>query len=90
MARKTIYCAQPFWRRRGRLEAGTVHEFHTEDRAMTGGSILAGSAHGAAVFSLTGEPDIDLWDEPMLIATFGDAPGSPARPAPEPWEVDAA
>lgn len=90
MARKTIYCAQPFWRRQGRLEAGTVHEFHTEERAMRGGEILARGANGAAVFSLTGDTDVDFWDEPVLIATFGDAPGSPGRPAPEPWEADAA
>ena len=90
MAKKTIYCAQAFWRREGRLEAGTVHEFHTQERAVTGGEILAGSADGAAVFSLTGEPDVDFWDEPVLIATFGDAPGSSGAPAPEPWEADAA
>lgn len=78
MARKTIYCAQPFWRRQGRLEAGVVHEFHTSDRAMTGGEILAGSADGVAVFSLTGEPDVDYWDEPVMIAVFGDAPEAAA------------
>lgn len=90
MGRKTIYCAQPFWRRQGRLEAGPAHQFLTEERAMIGGEILAGSADGAAVFSLTGEPDVDFWDEPVIIATFGDAPGSGGRPAPEPWEADAA
>lgn len=71
---KTIYCAQPFWRRERGLEPGLVHQFMTEERARTGGEILAGSAAGVAVFSLTGEPDVDYWGEPVMIATFGDTP----------------
>jgi hypothetical protein len=90
MARKTIYCAQAFWRRGGRLQGGQIHQFLNAERAMEGGEILAAGADGAAVFSLTGEPDVDYWDEPVLLATFGNAPGSPGRPAPEPWEADAA
>lgn len=85
MARKTIYCAQAFWSRDQQLVGGVVHQFMTEERARAGGEILAGSAHGAAVFSLTGEPDVDFWDEPVLIQTFGQ---TPARSAP--WEADAA
>jgi hypothetical protein len=75
MARKTIYCAQAFWRRDGRLTGGVVHQFHTEERARAGGEILAGSADGVAVFRLTGEADVDFWDEPVLIVTFGATPG---------------
>ncbi|WGM31469.1 hypothetical protein [Brevundimonas sp. NIBR11] len=88
MARKTIYCAQPFWCRQGLLQAGLVHEFHTEDRARTGGEILAGAADGVAVFSLTGEPDIDLWGEPVMISTIGQVPG--AEPCSDPWDCEAA
>lgn len=74
MARKTIYCAQPFWRRRHGLAGGVVHRFVTEERALSGGEILSRSADGVAVFSLTGEPDVDFWDEPQVIATFGSVP----------------
>lgn len=74
MARKTIYCAQAFWRRDRQLAGGEVYQFITKDRALKGGAILAGSADGVAVFSLTGEADVDFWDEPVLIATFGDTP----------------
>jgi hypothetical protein len=73
-AMKTIYCAQAFWRRDGRLYGGPVHQFLTADRAVQGGEILAGSADGAAVFTLTGEPDVDYWDEPVILMTIGDAP----------------
>lgn len=71
---KTIYCAQPFWRRDRGLEPGLVHQFMTEERARAGGEILAGSAAGVAVFSLTGEPDVDYWGEPILIQIFGETP----------------
>lgn len=71
---KTIYCAQPFWRRESGLAAGQVHQFMTEERARAGGEILAGSADGVAVFSLTGEPDVDYWSEPVMIVTFGETP----------------
>lgn len=90
MARKTIYCAQAFWRSRRGLEPGVIHQFLNADRAIQGGKILAAGADGVAVFSLTGEPDVDYWDEPELIATYGSAPGTPGQPAPEPWEAEAA
>lgn len=75
MTRKTIYCAQAFWRQNGRLQAGPVHQFMTAERALAGGEILARSCAGAAVYSLTGEPDTDFWDEPVILARHGDAPG---------------
>lgn len=74
MARKTIYCARAFWKTQSGLEGGRVHQFLTPERAMEGGAILAKSADGVAVFSLTGEPDTDYWDEPKIIERLGDAP----------------
>lgn len=74
MARKTIYCAQAFWRRGGRLVGGEVRQFLNEERAMVGGEILLTGADGVAVFSLEGHPDEDLWDEPRMIALLGDTP----------------
>lgn len=82
MARKTIYCAQGFWWCDGCLRPGAVHQFLTRERATEGGEILARGAAGAAVYSLTGEPDVDYWDEPVILATFGDAPAS------DPWDSD--
>lgn len=74
MARKTIYCAQAFWRRDGRLVGGEVRQFLNEDRARQGGEILLTGADGVAVFSMEGHPDEDLWEEPRLIEVMGDAP----------------
>jgi len=76
MARKTIYCAQAFWRRGGRLVVGEVRQFLNEERAMVGGEILLTGADGVAVFSLEGHPDEDRWDEPKMIALLGDAPSA--------------
>ena len=92
MARKTIYCAQAFWWRSGRLLPGQVHQFLNAERAIEGGEILSGSADGAAVFSLTGEVDVDFWEQPVMITSFGSVPGAQTidPPAPDPWEVDAA
>jgi len=76
MARKTIYCAQAFWRREGRLVGGEVRQFLNEERARQGGEILLTGADGVAVFSMEGHPDEDLWEEPRLIEVIGDAPSA--------------
>ncbi len=83
MAEKTIYCAQAFWRRMGKLCGGQVHQFSTEERAVAGGEALLTSAHGVAVFSVTGYPDIDLWEEPRMLKAFGDVPAIELDPPPE-------
>ena len=74
MARKTIYCAQAFWRRDGRWVGGEVRRFLNEERARTGAEILLTGADGVAVFSLEGHPDEDLWDDPRMIETYGAVP----------------
>lgn len=81
MARKTIYCAQAFWRRGGQLVGGEVRQFLNEDRARAGADILLTGADGVAVFSLEGHPDENLWDEPRMIAAWGDTPPGDARAA---------
>lgn len=81
MARKTIYCAQAFWRREGRLVGGEVRQFLNEDRALAGADILLTGADGVAVFSLEGHPDENLWDEPHMIAVLGDVPSADAQAA---------
>ncbi len=74
MARKTIYCAQAFWRRGGRLVSGEVRQFLNEARAMAGAEIMLTGADGVAVFSLEGHPDEDLWDDPKMVAILGEIP----------------
>jgi len=72
--RKTIYCAQAFWRRGGRLIGGEVYRFHTEERARRGAAALLTGNQGVAIFAVTGHPDEDLWNDPVMVATFGDVP----------------
>lgn len=74
MARKTIYCAQAFWFRDGRLRGGEVHQFLNEDRARIGADALRTGCDGVAMFSIDGHPDEDLWENPRLIETFGAVP----------------
>ena len=74
MARKTIYCAQAFWQRGGGLTGGEVHQFLNRERAIEGGQALFTGAHGVAVFSVVGYPDIDLWEEPRMVEVYGDVP----------------
>ena len=74
MTKKIIYCAQPFWNDGWEVRPGEVCQFSTLERAMEGARILGTTAPGVAVFSLTGHPDADDWDEPVLIETFGCAP----------------
>ena len=81
MARKTIYCAQAFWRRDGRLVGGEVRQFLNEDRALAGADILLTGADGVAVFSLEGHPDENLWDEPCIISVLGDVPAADVQAA---------
>lgn len=74
MRRTMIYCAQAFWHREGRLVAGEVHQFSSAERAIAGCEILAQGSAGAATYSLTGDPEVDFWEEPQILATFGDVP----------------
>lgn len=83
MARKTIYCAQAFWPRRGRLKGGEVHQFLNKERAIEGGRALATGAPGVAVFSVDGYPDVDLWEEPRMLETFGEVPAIDPEPPDE-------
>lgn len=81
MARKTIYCAQAFWVRQGRLWGGQVHQFLNRERAVEGGRVLASGAVGVAVFSVDGYPDVDLWDDPKMLESYGEVPEiDPAPP----------
>ncbi|WP_341020946.1 hypothetical protein [Brevundimonas diminuta] len=85
MARKTIYCAQAFWRRQGRLWGGQVHQFLNRDRAIEGGQALFNGAYGVAVFSVVGYPDTDFWGDPLMIEVFGEVP--PVDPDYQPEKI---
>ena len=56
------------------MPPGEVYHFSTKERALEGARILSMSAPGVAVFSLTGHPDVEDWDEPVMIEVHGCAP----------------
>lgn len=74
MPEKTIYLAQTFWWVDGRLEAGEPLQFMRVNDARAAGEAMAGSAPGVAVYSLVGEPAVDLWGDPQIVEAFGCAP----------------
>lgn len=76
--RKTIYCAQGFWERGGRLVGGEVYQFSTEERARLGADALMTGCDGVAVFSLEGHPDTDVWEDPVMIDCVGAVPAMAA------------
>ncbi|MNT85270.1 hypothetical protein D3C72_2254120 [compost metagenome] len=58
-----------------------MHQFLNKERAIEGGRALATGAPGVAIFSVDGYPDIDLWDEPRMLESFGQVPAiDPAPP----------
>ena len=86
---KTIYCAQAFRRVDGSLHGYELHQFATAERALQGGEILAKWAGGVAVFSLTGEADVDVWGDPVLLKAYGDIPGSEGDGPSQGWSAAA-
>lgn len=72
--RKTVYIAQAFHWIDGQLVPGEFFQYARPERAAAAGERLAGSAPGVAVFSLDGHPDTDAWEDPVILARYGDAP----------------
>ncbi|SPU44802.1 Uncharacterised protein [Brevundimonas diminuta] len=71
---QTIYRVQTYRRQGRRLEAGQMHQFADEAAARAAGISLSGKAAGVVVYAISGEPEADFWDEPMLLSRHGVAP----------------
>lgn len=69
-----FFCAQTYWRDRHKLARGKVQQFKTMERALEAGERLAWRHAGVVVFSVRGNPEVDYWTEPRIIATHGDVP----------------
>lgn len=78
MPTKTIYMAQTFHWRNGRLEPGEPIQFMRAEDAARAGEAMSGHASGVAVFSLEGEPAVDLWGGVQILARYGAAPKTAA------------
>lgn len=73
---QTIFCVQTYWRQGRRMEAGQLRQFAQEADARSVGKSLSGRMPGVLVYAITGEPEADFWDDPRVIARYGDAPAT--------------
>lgn len=73
-----IYCVETFWRNGRKLERGQLRQFADPATAQAVGQELGERMPGVLVYSITGEPEADYWDEPEEIARYGDVPAQAA------------
>lgn len=71
---QTIFCVQTYWRQGRRMEPGQLRQFAAEAEARSVGRSLSRRMPGVIVYSVTGEPEADFWDDALVIARYGDAP----------------
>ncbi len=74
MAKKTIYCVQTYSGGKREFIKGPLRQFKTPDEATAMGAELSRRVPGVIVFSVSGEPDFDCWDEPAVLAVHGRVP----------------
>ena len=73
MGARLHYFAKPLFQERGRWIAGPPLPFVCALDAEEGGLILAKMADGAVVYQQMADPDFDIWEEPELLAIYGEA-----------------
>lgn len=74
MARKTVYCVQPFTGARGRQVPGRLQQFGDDQEARAAGRRLSARVSGVVVYLARGEPDFDSW-EAEVLEVYGEVPG---------------
>lgn len=74
-ALKTFYVVQPFVKgKRGGLKAEQAIQAPSESAAILRGEWLSESKAGVLVFSISGDPEMGEFDEPVFLARHGDVP----------------
>lgn len=74
-ASKTFYVVQPFIKgKRGGLKAEQAIQAPSESAAILRGERLSESKAGVLVFSISGDPEMGDFDEPVFLARHGDVP----------------
>lgn len=74
MAEITIYCVQTYWKDRRRLNSGDLRQFKDEPKARAHAERMSVRQDGVLLYALEGDPDMDFWDEPRVIAAYGETP----------------
>lgn len=70
----TIYCVQTFAGKGGYQVRARLHQFGSEHEARELGAVLGRKGKGVMVFRVSGEPDFDWWDEPVVLERYGCLP----------------
>lgn len=74
MSGTTIYCVQTYWKDRRRLNMGDLRQFKDEETARSSGERASRRQDGVVVYAMSGDPDMDFWDEPRVLAAYGETP----------------
>lgn len=69
-----VYCVQAYWRDRRGLAKGRFQQFSSREAAMRAAKAAAIRAPGVAVYVMRGYPGTDTWDQPVIVARFGELP----------------
>ncbi|MCZ4109558.1 hypothetical protein O3U67_15820 [Brevundimonas diminuta] len=72
MTKRLFYFAIPISRHQGRLLGGEPLRFLSALDAEEGGELLARMSEGVVVYQQLGDPENDVWDDPELLAVYGD------------------
>lgn len=74
MPRTTIYCVQTYWKDRLRLNMGGLRQFRKEIEARASGERASRRHDGVIVYALSGDPECEFWEEPRVLAAYGETP----------------
>jgi hypothetical protein len=82
MAVTTYYCVRPYVLQGGALVAGMLFSFRSASDAEEAVDLLEGRVAGVVHYELRGDPEFDVWDEPVWLEARGAVPkGLSRRPA---------
>lgn len=74
MARKTTFYVQTFEKKGNRLIQAALREFKSADDAKQKGAYAAERHVGVLVYSIDADKDANDWDDPVMIANYGEVP----------------
>lgn len=66
----TVYCVQPYSRKVAFAAPGRLRQFESELEAMRAAERLALHSAEVEVFSVSGDPTLEEWEPPVLLAYF--------------------
>ncbi len=74
MAQTTIYCVQTYWKDRLRLNMGGLRQFTDERKARYHAERASLREDGVILYAVRGEPEFDHWEDPRVLAAYGETP----------------